>query len=110
MSVNLNWTPIGLTVTLSPGVKFHPPGFQLQDSNGAAMDWPVGTTARLVLTETVSAFSTTWTAVITGAVLTFDESIANAAAVPDGAHAQLYLKYGSNDEILWQSGGVVRKS
>lgn len=110
MSVGIGWSPIGLTVTLSPGVKFKPAGFQLRDSAGVDMNWPVGTTARLVLTNVTPGFSATWSGVISGANLSFDQTIVNVALVPDGAHAALYLKYGTQDEILWLSGGVVWRS
>jgi len=106
MGVGLNWTPIGLTVTLSPGVKFKPAGFEHR-VGGVATNWPVGTAARLVLTNTTPSFSASWAAVIAGSNLSFDQSIVNAALVPDGAHAQLYLTYGTDAEILWLSGGVV---
>lgn len=107
MSVSLNWTPVGLTVTLSPGVKFKPAGFELRTAAGVAMNWPASTAARLVLTNDSPAFSATWAAVISGANLSFDVPIVTAALVPVGTHAQLYLTYGTQAEILWLSGGVV---
>lgn len=111
MSVGLGWTPVGLTVTLSPGVKYKPAGFELRDDDGVAMNWPVGTSARLVLSDpTTQTVLATWTAVVAGANLSFDQSVVTAAAIPEGSHAQLYLTYGTQAEILWLSGGVVRRA
>ena len=112
MAASLGWTPVGLTLVLSPGVKFKPPGIQLQTAAGVPVSWPVGTAARLVITnnDVTPVFSTTWNATVTTNTMRWDESIANAAAVPDKSHVQLYLTYGTDAEILWQSGGVVRRS
>lgn len=109
MSVGIGWTPLGLTVTLSPEVKFKPAGFEHR-VGGVATNWPVGTSARLKLTNDSPSFSATWNAVVNGANLSFDIPIVTAALVPDGAHAKLYLTYGTQDEILWLSGGVVWRS
>lgn len=110
MSISLGWNPVGLTINVSPGMRFKPPGIQLQTPLGVAMNWPATTSARIVLTNTPTSFATTWTASVVADIMSWDIAANLVDLVPDGSHAQLFLTYGTAAEILWQSGGVVRKS
>ena len=101
---------------VSQGMNFNPT-IQLFDGvpiasnpNGTPMNWPSGTSARLVLTHATGAYTATWVPTVSTSNMTWNIAAATVDLAPNGSKAQLYVTYGTGAvEVLWHSGGLVRR-
>lgn len=98
--------PNPMTLVLSPGSNFSTT-LRSQDAGGAAVDWPVGSTLRLVITDGDDVRES-WDWTIDGSLARLTITAAEVNALPkETLRSQLWLDYGDG-EFLWCSGSVSR--